>query len=68
MGRLRIQDLQSIEASPTSPAALRGKIAEIVLNSTHAEVTVESFDPETGDYRVVLHGTLDGETTRHSGS
>ncbi len=49
-----------VEVSPTSPAALRGKISEIILNSTHAQVTVESFDPETGDYRVVLHGNLDG--------
>lgn len=64
MSRLRIEDLRSVETSPTSPAALRGKIAEIILSSTHAQVTVESFDAETGDYRVVLRGILDGETTR----
>lgn len=65
--RLRIEDLRTVEVSPTSPAALRGKISEIIVNSTQAQVTVESFDPETGDYRVVLDGTLDVETPHHIG-
>jgi len=60
MARLRIEDLRTVEDSPTSPAALRGKISEIILNSMRAQAIVESFDPGTGEYRVVIDGTLDG--------
>ena len=64
MARFRIDDLKSIEHSPTSPASLRSKIAEVILSSTNAKCRVDSINPETGEYRVVLQGTLDREVTR----
>ena len=64
MARFRMDDLKSIEHAPTSPASLRSKIAEVVLSSTHAKCRVESINPETGEYRVVLQGTLDREATK----
>jgi hypothetical protein len=59
-----MDDFKTIENTPTSPATLRSKIGEVILSSTHARAKVEAMNPETGEYRVVLQGTLDRETTK----
>jgi hypothetical protein len=59
MSRFRVQDLPTLESSPTSPATLRLKLGELLINSVKAAASVELLDRETGEYRVVLHGTLD---------
>ncbi|HEU4402914.1 MAG TPA: hypothetical protein VFT43_12495 [Candidatus Polarisedimenticolia bacterium] len=64
MPRFHVQDFKSIENSPTSPAVLRTKIGEMILHSTVARARVEAINPETGEYRVVLQGTLDKEETK----
>ena len=64
MARFHIQDLKSIETAPTSPAALRAKIGEMILNSSVSRARVEALNMETGEYRVVLQGTLDKEETK----
>ncbi len=64
MARFRMEDFRSLEQTPTSPATLRRKLAEVIFSSTHARAKVESVNPETGEYRVVLQGTLDREITR----
>ena len=64
MPRFHITDLRSIENAPTSPASLRTRIGEMILNSTTARAKVEAINPETGEYRVVLQGTLDREETK----
>ncbi|HYS78804.1 MAG: hypothetical protein DMF51_12435 [Acidobacteria bacterium] len=61
MARFHIQDVKSLENTPTSPAQLRTKIGEMILNSTIARAKVEAVNTETGEYRVVLQGTLDRE-------
>ncbi len=64
MARFRIEDLRTIEVAPTSPATLRSKITEVILNSTHAKARIESLNIDTGEYKVVLQGTLDRENSR----
>ena len=64
MARFHMDDLKSLEHTPTSPASLRSKIAEVILSSTHARARVETINPETGEYRVVLQGTLDREASK----
>lgn len=64
MPRFHVQDFRAIENSPTSPAVLRSKIGDMILHSTVARAKVEALNPETGEYRVVLQGTLDREDTR----
>ncbi len=59
MPRFRLQDLPALEASPTSPATLRTKIGELIIHSLNAAAQVEMLDRETGEYRVVIQGTLD---------
>jgi hypothetical protein len=64
MARFSLQDFRSIENSPTAPAILRSKIGEMILHSTVARAKVEAINPETGEYRVVLQGTLDREESK----
>ena len=64
MPRFRIHDLNTIERSPTSPASLRNKISEMIMSSVSARAKVEVINPETGEYRIVLQGTLDKEETK----
>ena len=64
MARFRIQDFNSIEKVPTSPAALRNKVTEMLFNSMVARVKVEAVNPDTGEYRVVLQGTLDADASK----
>ena len=64
MPRFRIHDLGTIERSPTSPASLRNKISEMILSSVNARAKVEVINPETGEYRIVLQGTLDKDETK----
>ena len=61
MARFHIQDVKLLESAPTSPAALRTKIGEMILHNTVARAKVDAINPETGEYRVVLQGTLDRE-------
>lgn len=64
MARFRMDDFRTLERTPTSPATLRRKLEEVILSSTTARARVESMNPETGEYRVVLQGTLDQEVSR----
>ncbi len=59
MARFNLQDLHSLEAAPTSPGGLRSKVGELIVGSTTCRAKVEAVNPETGEYRVVLQGTLD---------
>lgn len=61
MSRFRLQDLSSLEISPTSPATLKTKLGELLIHSVNAAARVEIVNKETGEYRVVLQGTLDQE-------
>ncbi len=64
MSRFRIHDLKSLEMAPTSPGAMKSKVGEMIVNSTVCRAKVESINPETGEYRIVLQGSLDREDTR----
>jgi hypothetical protein len=59
MSKIHVHNLRSLENAPTSPARLRNKIGEVILHSAVARAKVEALNPETGEYRVVLQGTLD---------
>ena len=64
MPRFRIQDVQGLENAPTSPGSLRSKIGEMIVNSTIFRAKIDSLNPDTWEYRVVLEGTLDKEDTK----
>ena len=64
MSRFRIHDLKSLEVAPSSPGAMKSKVGEMIVNSTVCRAKVESINPETGEYRIVLQGSLDREDSR----
>jgi hypothetical protein len=64
MPRFRIQDIHALENSPTSASALRSKVGEMIVNSTIFRAKVDSVNPDTWEYRIVLEGTLDREATK----
>ena len=63
MSRFSIQEISSLETGPSSPGTLRARIGEMILSSTVCRAKVETLNPETGEYRVVLQGTLDRDET-----
>jgi len=64
MTRFRIHDLKGLELKPTSPGTMRAKLNEMIVDSTVCRAKVESINPETGEYRIVLQGSLDKEENR----
>jgi len=68
MPRFRIQDVQGLENSPTSPGSLRSKVGEMIVNSTNCRAKIDSMNPDTWEYRIVLEGTLDKDDTRFENS
>ncbi len=63
MNRFRLEDFPLLELAPTSAAALRAKLGEMLISSTSARVSIESVNPQTGEDRIVLQGTIDTEKT-----
>ena len=61
MSRFQLDDFPLLEIAPTSAAALRSKLGEMLISSTSARIKIESVNPQTGEYRLVVHGTLDME-------
>ena len=66
MARFKVQDIQSLEQAPSNPTQLRTKVGEMILSSTNIHAKVESLNAETGEYRVVLQGTLSKEESKYS--
>jgi hypothetical protein len=54
-----VNDLNMIEKTPTSPAWLQTRVCDIIYNSTNCRCKVETTNPTTGEYRIVLQGTFD---------
>ncbi len=64
MTRFRIHDLKGLELKPASPGVMRSKLSEMIVNSTVCRAKIESINSETGEYRIVLQGSLDKEDNR----
>lgn len=64
MPRFRIDDLPTIENTPTSPKTLRAKVGQVIDSSMVCRAKVNSLNTDTGEYQIVLQGTLDKEDTK----
>jgi len=58
MPRFTIHDVQALETTAASPGTLRTKIGDMIVNSVACRAKVEAVNPQTGEYRLVLQGTL----------
>jgi len=63
MPKMVPESLSAVERSPSSPSALSTGLWNVVSHSISSRVKVEGFNFETGEYRVVLQGTLDLDET-----
>jgi len=63
MPRMDPNALSAIERTQMSPKALSTGIWDVVSHSISTRAKVEGFNAETGEYRVVLQGTLDLDET-----
>jgi hypothetical protein len=59
MSRFTYNDFRWLEKCPTSPKQMHDSICNLVFCSVNTKAKVENCNPETGEYRIVLHGTLD---------
>jgi hypothetical protein len=59
-----MQDIRSVERTPTAPGTLRNKIGELLISSVSCTAKVDALNMETGEYRIVLQGTIDREDTK----
>jgi hypothetical protein len=59
LNKFRYQNFPAIERTPSSPASLQYRLTELLYNSTCCKCKVDSVNPTTGEYRIVLQGTLD---------
>jgi len=63
MPRMVPESLNAIERTPASPSALSSGLWDVLSHSISSKARVEGFNYETGEYRVVLQGTLDLDPT-----
>ncbi|HZL84449.1 MAG TPA: hypothetical protein VFD07_03630 [Candidatus Krumholzibacteria bacterium] len=63
MSPFKIHDIRALD-SPKSPAQLSTKVGEMILSSQNVNAKVESVNPETGEYRLVLQGTLNKDAIK----
>jgi hypothetical protein len=68
MARFQVTHFPLLEKAPTSAAALRTKLSEMLISSTSARLKVESINPTTGEYRIVVQGTIDTEKIPFEGA
>jgi hypothetical protein len=68
MARFQVNHFPLLEKAPTSAAALRTKLSEMLISSTSARLKVESINPTTGEYRIVVQGTIDTEKIPFEGA
>lgn len=58
MPNFKFQEIRNLESTSSNPTQLKSKVGEMILSSTNVHAKVESVNPETGEYRLVLQGTL----------
>lgn len=63
MAKFTFNDFRTLEKCPTSPSQMQSGISCLVFSSVNTKAKVEICNPETGEYRIVLHGTLDMDST-----
>ncbi len=66
MGKFTYNDFRCLEKCPTSPKQMHEGICNLVFSSVNTKAKVENCNPETGEYRIVLHGTLDMDSSNYN--
>ena len=59
MPRMVPDSLTAIERTPASPLALSSGLWDVLSHSISSRAKVDGYNLDTGEYRIVLQGTLD---------
>ena len=59
MVKFNINDLEVIRSANFSTSSLKRQIGSVLENTGNCRAIVESLNRETGEYRIVLQGTLE---------
>ncbi len=68
MAKFTFNDFRTLEKCPSSPSNMQVCITNLVFSSVNTKAKVENCNPETGEYRIVLQGTLDMDNTTFNGN
>ena len=68
MAKFTFNDFRTLEKCPTSPSHMQVGISSLVFSSVNTKAKVEICNQETGEYRIVLQGTLDMDNTAFGGN
>jgi hypothetical protein len=68
MNPFTYNDFPNLEKCPSSPSHMQVGISSLVFSSVNTKAKVEICNPETGEYRIVLQGTLDMNNTTFGGN
>ncbi len=63
MPKINTQFLKALDSTPPNPKNMHQALGNVVLKSSTCRAKVESVNPETGEYRIVLTGTIVNEPT-----
>jgi hypothetical protein len=66
MGKFTYNDFKGLDKCPTSPKQMHDGICNLVFSSVNTKAKVENCNPETGEYRIVLQGTLDMDSSNYT--
>ena len=58
MPKFTYDDFSKIEKSSTKPSEIENCISNLMVTSLDTRARVEAVNRETGEYRIVLQGTL----------
>ena len=64
MGKNQNSELDYLELNPPSSPALKENLDSVLDSSQNWNAAIESLDRKTGDYRIIVEGTLKGDTGR----
>lgn len=58
MDKFKIDDLEMIKHADDSTVILKKQLASMLANSNGCRAIIESLNRKTGEYRIIVQGTL----------
>ncbi|MFQ6112759.1 MAG: hypothetical protein ACE5NG_01580 [bacterium] len=59
MAKMDLNELDELLTPQTSSETLKKRLIEMLTNSSQCKAILESINQDTGEYRIVLQGTLE---------
>ncbi len=59
MAKMNVEELEKLNLLSMSSETLKKHLMKMITNSSQCRAILESINQDTGEYRIVLHGTLE---------